>query len=223
MRTNLSVEKMNVMTSKILGGIGALLVFLVVVPQISVFGIVPLVGLILILIALWGLAGNYKESGIFNNALYSIIIAIVGVIATLAAAVVAAVGFINAVFPNWNGDWTSLTNLNPADINPSVVLSNIGSFLGAVALAAVILFVTFILVAIFARKSLNLLANKTGVGLFRTTGILLLVGAVLTIILIGILLIWIAMLLLAIAFFTIREQPTPPQMTPPPPQAPAQV
>lgn len=119
---------MNIMTSKILGGIGALLIFLVVLPQVSVFGVLPLVGLILILVSLWGMAGYYKEAGVFNNALYSGIIAIAGVVATVAAALFAALGFINAIFPNWNGDWTTLTNINPADINPTVIMNNIGSF-----------------------------------------------------------------------------------------------
>jgi uncharacterized membrane protein len=63
-----------------------------------------------------------------------------------------------------------------------------------------------VITAIFLRKSLGLLSNKTGVGLFGTTGLLILVGAVLTIIAIGLILVWIAMLILAIAFFQMKPQ-----------------
>jgi uncharacterized membrane protein len=37
----------------------------------------------------------------------------------------------------------------------------------------------------------------------------LLIGAILTIVIIGVLLVWVAMLLLAVAFFSIKPQPTP--------------
>jgi len=62
---------------------------------------------------------------------------------------------------------------------------------------------------------LTSLAEKTGVGLFGTTGLILLIGAVLTIILIGFLLLWVALILLTVAFFSIKPEPTPPPPTAP--------
>lgn len=56
-------------SSKTLGGIGALLMFIGVFPYINYFGIIPLIGAILVLVALHGFARIYKESGIFDNAL----------------------------------------------------------------------------------------------------------------------------------------------------------
>jgi uncharacterized membrane protein len=81
-----------------------------------------------------------------------------------------------------------------------------------------VLWIFVIIWAFFARRSLKMLATKSSVGLFSTTALLLLLGAVLTIILIGFLLMWIGVLLMAIAFFQIRpqaEQP-PPTMAPSP-------
>jgi uncharacterized membrane protein len=49
------------------------------------------VGLILMLIAMKEFADYYKEGGIFNNALYRIIAAVVGVIPLVVIAVTAAV------------------------------------------------------------------------------------------------------------------------------------
>ena len=80
-----------------------------------------------------------------------------------------------------------------------------------------------LLMAFLLRKSLKLLADKTGTGLFGTTGTILLVGAVLVIAFgIGLFLVWISLLLLAIAFFEIKapqKQPAQPLMAPasPPP------
>jgi len=65
-------------TSRILGGVGALLMFIGIFPYINYFGVVELVGLILVMVALYDLAGHYSERGIFNNVLYGLIIGIVG-------------------------------------------------------------------------------------------------------------------------------------------------
>jgi uncharacterized membrane protein len=209
---------MDIATSKIIGGVGALLVFIGIFPQISVFGGLPLVGVILVLIALWGLAGAYKEAGIFNNALIGSAVGVVGVFGLAAIIFFAAIGFVQEIVPGWNGDWTALQNIGPGDISANITLETIGPFIATILLAVVVLFVIFLLVAYFYRKSLRMLADKTGVNMFRTTGTLLLIGAVLTIILVGVILIWIAMLLLAIAFFSIRSQEPQPV-----PSAPTQV
>jgi uncharacterized membrane protein len=112
--------------------------------------------------------------------------------------------FIYAIYPTWNGDWAALPGLTPdaSAIDPTAIMP----FLTAILVVLVVLFFTAIIVAIFMRKSLNTLSAKTGVGLFGTTGLLLLIGAVLTIIAVGFILIWIAMLIMAIAFFSMKPQ-----------------
>jgi uncharacterized membrane protein len=66
--------------SRNLGGVGAILLLVGTLPYVSSysFGILVLVGLILILIGLNGLANVYRERGIFNNSLYGVIAGIVG-------------------------------------------------------------------------------------------------------------------------------------------------
>ena len=78
----------------------------------------------------------------------------------------------------------------------------------------VILFIFVVVAAIFYRKSLNSLSEKTGVGLFGTTGLIMLIGAALTIIVIGSLLLWVAVILLTVAFFSIKTEPAQPSLTP---------
>lgn len=52
---------MQIETSKTLGGVGAILMFLGVIPFISYYGIIELVGLILVMVSLYNLASYYTE------------------------------------------------------------------------------------------------------------------------------------------------------------------
>jgi len=211
---NQEKKRLNFETSKNLGGVGAILMFIgFIMPFLQAFGsVLSLIGLILVLVSLKGLADYYSEAGIFNNFLYGSIAGIVGVvIAGLTAAfavLTSLVDFLQTLYPGWNGDWTAIPSSTP-DIS-MLDLSALMPFLAAILLVLLILFFTAIIVAIFMRKSLNSLSAKTSVGLFRTAGLLLLIGAVLTIIAIGFILIWIAMLIMAIAFFSMKPQQTQP-------------
>lgn len=91
------------------------------------------------------------------------------------------------------------------------------SWLAYILLALVVLFVFVVVAAVLFRKSLGITAKKSGIGLFGTAGTLLLVGAVLTIIIIGFLLLWISLLLIAVAFFQIKTQPAQSAVPAPPP------
>ncbi len=208
---------MTLETNKTLGGIGAILMFIGILPYVSFYGIIPLVGLILVMVAMYGLANHYMESGIFNNALYGVITAIVGGIIFAAVAVFALFGFFAELGLNLGAgnitDWSAIF----AGADWAALA---GSFTGIfvdfalyIILDLVVLFVFVVLTAVFLRKSLGSLSAKSGVGLFGTAGLIILIGAVLTIILIGFILIWVALLLLAIAFFQIKPQ----QAQPPPP------
>lgn len=204
---------MDITTTKILGGVGALLMFVGVVPQISFLGGLPLVGLILVIVALWSLARYHNDTAIFNNALFGSITGVAGTVILIAIVFLVAVGFIRAVVPSWTGDWATLPDIISGDIVANMPLERIAPFLGTFLVAIVILFLVAVLVAYFFRKSLTVLAEKTGVGLFRTTGTLLLIGAVFTLLLIGLVLIWIGALLLAIAFFSIRVPQSQPALS----------
>lgn len=212
---------MTIETSKNLGGIGAILMFVsVLLSYASVFsGIISLVGLILVLIALKGFADYYTEASIFNNALYGVITAIVGGIVFVGVAFIALVGLFNELGLSIGNmaDWS--TEFSAIDWT-TMGFNLIGEFIVYIFLALLVLFIFVIITAIFLRKSLGLLSTKTGVGLFGTTGLLILIGAVLTIIGIGLFLIWIAMLILAIAFFSIKPQRAQPAT---PTEAPTQV
>jgi uncharacterized membrane protein len=201
---------MNFETAKNLGGVGALLMFIgVLIPFVPYAGnIISILGLVILLIALYGFADIYKERSIFNNSLYGIIAGVVGAILTVIVGLIAIRGplveLIQKMFPGWNGtDWAALSGMTPdtSNLNPSDIIPLVSSLLIALLLA----WIFVIIVAFFVRKSLKTMSAKSGVGLFGTAGLLLLVGAVLVVIIIGFLLMWIAVLLIAIAFFMMKR------------------
>jgi len=201
-------------SSKNMGGIGAIL--LVVGTFIPFFAgiygwIIDLIGVILLFIGLKGFSDYYKDSRIFNNALYSLVIIIIGGVITAVVIVTAALNLLKALgidLNNLTGAQQIMTNITWDTVAPYA----------AQILLGLVLFVVFIVVsAFFLRRSLNGLSEKTSVHLFATAGLLFLIGAFLTIVVIGLALIWIAILLMAIAFFQIPSQP-PQQTTAPPPQ-----
>jgi uncharacterized membrane protein len=200
---------MTIETNKALGGVGAILMFIGIIPVVNSYAVIELIGLILVMVALYNLASYYIERGIFNNALYGLIAGIVGVVIAAVVVFVSVItsltDFLYQIFPTWNGDWTALSGLTPdvSNLNPTDILPFVGGILGALA----ILWIFAIMSAFFVRRSLVSLSAKSGVGLFSTAGLLLLIGSVLIIAFgLGLILVWISALLLAIAFFQIKPQ-----------------
>jgi uncharacterized membrane protein len=210
-------KRVDLNTTKNLGGIGAILMFIGFVPYIPyIGGLLDLVGLIMIMIAARGLASYYNEGGIFNNALYGVITAIVGAVAFIGVLIFALVGFFSDIGITLGvtsiTDWSSFTAVDWQNV---FLGSDILKWIGVIFLALFVLFIFVVVSAVFFRKSMKSTARKSGVGLFGTAGTLLLVGAVLTIIIFGLILMWISLLLIAVAFFQLRPQQT--QAAPPPP------
>jgi uncharacterized membrane protein len=219
---------MTLESSKNLGGIGAILLIVASVAFFvqPLFSFIGIIGLIFILIALHGLAEIYQDKGIFNNGLIAFIAFIVGAIVTL-------VGFyylffaspyitdlVKVIYPGFNGDWTNLPNLTPnTNANPNDIVPFIGPILSV--LAGVWVF--SLVASFFVWRSLKGIAAKSSIGMFATSGILLLIGAVLLIAFgLGAILMWIAVLLLAIAFFQLKPQAvtvTSSPISPSPPDA----
>jgi uncharacterized membrane protein len=207
---------MTLETSKALGGVGALLV---VVGFLGFFGtpyagVLSLVGIIILLIGMKGMADHYNEVGIFDNALYGFIITIIGGVAFVAIAVITVLSALSTMgYANFT-DWAMALRQNVTDWN--TFWSLVQPIVTGIVAAFLVLFVLIIVAAIFYRKSLNILAAKSGVKIFETAGLLLLIGAVLTIILVGFIIIWIAVILIAVGFFSIRTEAPQPPPTPPP-------
>jgi uncharacterized membrane protein len=205
---------MTLESSKNLGGIGALLI---VIGGLAFFGysyggLLSLVGVILLLIGLKGMSDYYKEGSIFNNGLYAVILSIVGGV-VCAAVIVETI--LTAGISDWN-QWATTLQQNVTAGNFNAVWGQVGHIVIGFVVSLVLLYIFVIVAAILCWRALNKLAKKSEVGMFKTAGLLLLIGAVLAIILVGFILIWIAFILITVAFFSVRSTSPPP---PPPPSA----
>jgi uncharacterized membrane protein len=210
---------MTLESSKTLGGIGAILLFIGVIPFVQFTWIIGIVGVILILVALRDFANVYHESTIFSNAIFGVAVAVIGgvITAILALAVVLSnlKDLLLQIYPGWNGDWSTLQGMTPntSNIDPSAIYPLIGGLL----VVLVVVWVFAIIAAFLIWRSLKQVSNKSSMGLFGTAGLILLIGAIIPFF--GLILMWISALILAIAFFTLKipQQPmaeaSPPQQS----------
>jgi uncharacterized membrane protein len=179
---------MSLESNKTLGGIGAILL---AIPFLSIIGI------IIVLIAMKGMADYYDDDDIFKNALYGFIFGVVGVIALVAVIIMFAFGYS-----------TVSSVVTP---NTSFGLSGFGLFI----MSFIVLYVFSLIGAIFYKKSLDTLAGKSGEQMFGNAGLILLIGAAIPAI--GELLKFIAWILAAVGFFNIKvSKQVPPPMEPAP-------
>lgn len=179
-----------------MAAVGALLLFLSFVPVIGIIGI------ILLFIGLKGLSDYYKDPSIYGHAVKGLIFGIIGIIAVSAFSLAFSFSMFS-IAPTTGG-----------------ILTAIGA-LALIIVIIVIAFIFYLLMAMNLRRAFNILAERSGENQFRTAGTLLWTGAILTIILVGLILVWIAWLILALAFFSMKLASTQPYSQPyqAPPQA----
>jgi uncharacterized membrane protein len=75
----------------------------------------------------------------------------------------------------------------------------------------------FVLKAVFYRRAFDVLSDKSGEKMFGTAGLLLFLGAILTIVLVGFVLLLVGWILATVAFFSIKTPTTPKERPPLPP------
>jgi uncharacterized membrane protein len=180
----------NFQYSKTLALEGSILTILGLVPYVG--WVLGIIGVILLLRGMKEFANYYQDNEIYQNSLTGVKYYIVALIALAIAGAGFVVGFVLNNFPASFG---------------------VGNVVGlAVGIAFLIVaFVFYVLAATHLRKTFNKLAQKTGEHSFETAGTLLWVGAILTIIGVGVLLIFVAWIFAIIGFFTMKS----PQQQPP--------
>jgi uncharacterized membrane protein len=162
---------------------------------------ISIVGYILIIVAVKQISDDLQDKGIFRNI---VVAASTGIVGALAAAFVFLAG---------------------ATGNTSTVVT---SELVNVAAELFVAWIFLVVSAVFLRRAYGEMAQQLGVGTFKTSGTLYLVGAALAIVGIGFVLLLIAQILQAVAYFSIPSQPPsqtagvptgpeviPPSMAPP--------
>jgi uncharacterized membrane protein len=191
--------------SKTLAGEGSILLLLSLVPYAGwIFGII---GVILLLRGMKELSNYYQDEQIYKNTLSGVKYYIIAIVAAAIAIAAITIGVGSAT------GFTFTETFEPT----------VGFGVGLIAFLAGIItaFIFYVLATLNLRKTFKTLAQKSGENSFATAGTLLWIGALLTIILVGLILILIAWIYATIGFFTMKpqqQQPYNPQQynyTPP--------
>lgn len=185
--------------AKLLGGIGSILTLLGGVPHL---GAAALVGYVLILIAVKYISDITGDKKIFDNMLISVI----AIIAGLVIAIIAIIGVVlSAIFAA-----------------PRTYTFMPGAIILSIIAPLIVVWAALTFGAYYLRKAYDQIAAYTGVEMFKTAGLLYLIGAATTIVIVGLLIMLVANVLQTVAFFTLPDtyQPRPRssgQPSPPPP------
>jgi len=170
--------------SKTLALEGSILLLLGVVPYVG--WVLGIIGIILLLRGIKELGIYYQDNQMYQNSLTGVKYYIIA----LVALAVSGAGFVVAFVP------TSGFTLTVSSINI------VGLAVGIAGL--IVAFVFYVLAAMHLKKTFESLAQKSGEHSFATAASLLWIGAILTIIAIGVLLIFVAWIFIVIGFFTMR-------------------
>lgn len=182
--------------AKILGGIGALLGLLTFVPYAGL--LLGLVGLILVFIAVKNISEETKEQSIFHNYLMNFIFHIVAIVAVIII-MIASFGV--------SGGFAWVANLQKLEItNFTTFWQSFGTIVIGAILALLVAWIFIILGALYLRKSYISIATHTHVDLFRTTGLMYLIGAITIIVLVGFVILFVAKILEIVSYFSLPEQ-----------------
>jgi uncharacterized membrane protein len=185
--------------SKTLAGEGSILLLLSIVPYAG--WILGIIGVVLLLRGMKELANYYQDEKIYQNSLTGVKFYIVALIAAAVAIAAITIGV---------GSATNFTFAS--DFVPT---AGFGVGLAVFLVGLVVAFVFYVIATSHLRKTFNTLSQKSGEASFNTAGNLLWWGAILTIVLVGLILIFIAWIFATIGFFTMKSRQL--QQYPPPP------
>jgi uncharacterized membrane protein len=195
--------------SKTLAGEGAILLLLSLVPYAG--WILGIIGVILLLRGMKELSNYYQDEEIYKNSLTGVKFYIIALVAAGAAIAALTIGIGSATGFKFKTAFAPTAGFGIGLV----------TFLAGLILA----FVFYLLATSHLRTTFNTLAQKSGEASFTTAGKLLRWGAILTIVLVGLILIFIAWIYATIGFFTMKPQQQQQQnpqypYTPPPPPSP---
>ena len=179
----------NFQYSKNLAIEGSILLLLGVIPTIG--WVLAIVGVVLLLKAAKELTYYYQDESIYKNSLTGLKYYIIALI-TLAVGTDIGIASFTAA---------GLFSGTPFSFATGIV----GGIL-AVAAGLVVAFAFYLLAALNLRKAYETLAVKTGEQSFNTASTLLLIGAILTVIGIGVILIVISWIFMAVGFSTMKPR-----------------
>ncbi|AHF80052.1 DUF996 domain-containing protein [Thermococcus paralvinellae] len=184
---------MTLSQAKTYGGVGAILALIGgAVPKLG--SVLSIVGIVLILLAVKEISDEAGDEAIFKNYLISFVLQ-VGAFVALIIAIIAVLG-------------TSIIAMGgPRAFEHEMQdFGAIMAIIGSILVGFIIFWILFSLGSYYLKKSYELIAEYTGVDLFKTTGLLYFIGALTAIIFIGLLIILVARILEIVAYFSLPEE-----------------
>jgi uncharacterized membrane protein len=179
--------------SRTLAAEGAILILLGMIPYVG--WILGIIGVVLFLKGMKELSNYYQDERLYQNSWTGVKFYIVALIA-------AGVAISAMVIGVWSATGFVFTNDFAATAGFWIGLV---TFLAGLATA----FVFYVLATTHLRRTFNILAEKTGEASLNTAGTLLWIGAILTIIVVGLLLILIGWIFATIGLFSMRPRQHP--------------
>ena len=179
-------------SAKTLGGVGAIIMLVGGI----IFQPLGIVGLIMVYLAVKQISDTTGDATIAKNFLLFILMQIIAVVALFAMLFLAFGGFA----------LTSAT-ANVTDID--ALTADLGAALAICLISFIVAYVLYILSAMYLKKSFASITDHTKVDMFKTTGTIYFIGAILMIIFVGFFIIFIAEILMIVAFFSLPDQLAP--------------
>jgi uncharacterized membrane protein len=176
--------------SRTLAAEGAILLLLSLVPYVG--WILGIIGVVLFLKGMRELSNYYQDERIYQNSWTGVKYYIVAIIAAGVAVTAMVIGVASATGFTFTGDFIFTAGFGVG----------LAIFLGSVVIA----FIFYILATSHLKGTFNILAEKTGEASLNTAGTLLWIGALLTIIVVGLLLILIGWIFATIGLFSMRPR-----------------
>ncbi len=185
---------------RMLGGVGALLVLLAAVPSVGF--LLGISGLVLILLAVRKISQGVDDRGIYTNMRNAVLLGI----GAIAVAGVTAVGAIYNVLGMGSFTGTKFV------FSPNIPVQEFFGLAVIIVAGLVSIWAILVASAVFIRRSYSSIASKLNVNMFKTAGLLYLIGAATAIIGVGFIILFVAEILLVISFFSISEQQSYPSV-----------
>lgn len=176
--------------SRTLAAEGAVLLLLGMVPYVG--WILGIIGIVLFLKGMRELSNYYQDEKIYQHSWTGVKYYIVALIAAGVAVTALVIGIASATGFTFSGDFLFTAGFGVG----------LAAFLGGIITA----FVFYILATFHLKRTFDTLAEKTGEASLTTAGTLLWIGAILTIIVVGLLLILIGWIFATIGLFSMRPR-----------------
>lgn len=179
--------------AKIWGGLGSIFLLLTVIPYAGL--VLGIAGLILVLFAVMRIAEHVGDPLIRGNMMVGIALAVGGL----------AIGSLIVFGAMWR--YMGLGFMYGPDFGMmNAPTTDLWAFIAAMILGLLAIWAFYLVSAVYIRKSFDSIGTKLNIGMFQTAALVYLIGAVLAIVMVGLLLIYVAWILFAVAFFSIPEE-----------------